>query len=257
LKSRPKIDRINQVLSEANLWGHAHRELIVALGQSRCNAAFPVLLRFASGDARRLPLVATEFVEALAALKTDDAQRALLGFIDPAIGRSSINLHFDYHDNEHLASSITELAQQQPTLKERILGLCSAHLPQANRHLLSQVIAKISSQEALLAGLNLLSDTAQPNIPPELTRGIQSVLFERRPYGSGYTLEPSNSNDIRSRLFNMVLHDAARRRAAFALLGQIEAWQLDFGRSDADSRHPDIDTATPWPPLQAVSQVPC
>lgn len=225
---------------------------MTAVGHSRCDEAVPLLLRFASGDANGSPLIASEWGEALAALNTKESRRILLSFIDPAIEQPRIGLRFGHHDNERLAPCISELARGEPTVNTCILALCNMQLPPSKRLLLSTIVAKLGTQEALLAGLNLINDTANPWVPHDLVRGIESLFFERRPYGNTYALEPRSSNEIRARLFDMVLNDGARRKSAFALLGQIEVWRLDYGRPSTEPRHPAIDTGEPWPPLQAV-----
>jgi len=50
------------------------------------------------------------------------------------------------------------------------------------------------------------------------------------------------SNELRARLFRMVAEDAKQRKAAFALLGQIEEWRLDHGRPTGEPRHPDFSS---------------
>jgi hypothetical protein len=102
-------------------------------------------------------------------------------------------------------------------------------------------------------GLSILRDDGS-GIPYELFRSLEEAFLERRPYGPGsstVTLVPRGSNILRRRLFEMSQEDALRKRSAFALLGQIEVWRLEYGRPDDEPRHPLIESEVPWPPLLA------
>jgi hypothetical protein len=110
--------------------------------------------------------------------------------------------------------------------------------------------------EALTAGLDLIHDHSTPAVPDELLRGIENVFLNRRPYGKSghaYTLEPIAANEIKSRLFAMVLRDSDRRHSAWALLGRIESWRLEHGRPSGEPRHPAPDTGQPWPPIEVAT----
>ena len=131
-------------------------------------------------------------------------------------------------------------------------------LPPAHRALLTKVIARLGTVDAILAGLNLIDDsitsnhTATSSVPYDLWKAIETVFLEQRPYGktgSSYTLMPRSSNAIRTRLFEMTLRDKRRRQSAFALLGQIEVWCLEHGRPSAEPRHPALDSGELWPPI--------
>ena len=67
--------------------------------------------------------------------------------------------------------------------------------------------------------------------------------------GAGDTIVPRGSNALRKRLFEMSQTDPLRKRSAFALLGQIEAWRLEHERPEDEPRHPMIESEVPWPPL--------
>jgi len=124
------------------------------------------------------------------------------------------------------------------------------------RLLLAEVVARLGTSEALIAGLHLIHDNEAPPVPYELLRGIETVFLDRRPYAGStqvYTLEPRAANEIKSRLFAMVVNDTGRRRSAWALLGQTELWRLEYGRPDNEPRHPAVDSGTPWPPIEAAN----
>jgi hypothetical protein len=53
-------------------------------------------------------------------------------------------------------------------------------------------------------------------------------------------------------LFQAVLHDADRRKSAFAILGKVEVWRMEYGRPLGEPRHPMIESGEPWPPLRLL-----
>jgi hypothetical protein len=53
-------------------------------------------------------------------------------------------------------------------------------------------------------------------------------------------------------LFQAVLHDADRRKSAFAILGQVEVRRMEYGRPLGEPRHPMIESGEPWPPLRLL-----
>jgi hypothetical protein len=115
-----------------------------------------------------------------------------------------------------------------------------------------QVLTALATQDAFMAGINLVKDDAEPPIPFELLRGLEALFLEHRPYGdsgSSFTLEPRDASEIRRRLFEMFLNDHARTHSAWSLLGQIEVWRLEYGRPTKEPRHPQIDSGLPWPLL--------
>src|SRR5262249_52047496 len=110
---------------------------------------------------------------------------------------------------------------------------------------------QFAGEDDRVLGLCILRDDGS-GIPYELFRSMEDAFLERRPLGPGsgaVTMVPRGSNELRKRLFEMAQSDPARKRAAFALLGQIEVWRLEYERPDDEPRHPMIDAGVPWPLL--------
>ena len=247
------IARIKEIVVATRFPGYELREVVTALGQSRCNDALGFLLELATAGGNGLQGIAGEWIDALAALGTPESRQVLLNFVDPDIEHLAVEQHFEYHDRERLASHIVTIARVEPTVRDRLYLLCARQLSPAMRLLLADVVARLGTPDALVVGLDLIHDHANPPIPYELVRGLESFFLERRPYGDTgdvYTLEPRSANEIRGRLFEMVLNDDNRRRSAWVLLGQIESWRLEYGRPSSEPRHPAFDSGEPWPPLE-------
>jgi hypothetical protein len=246
------IDHLRQVVAEAKFGGFQLREVMTALGQSRYEGALRLLLDFAAANANGFQSFAAEWIDALAALNTSESKRILLSFVDPEIEQIGFEAPFEFYHWYLLASRIADMARSEPTVKERVLRICDVQLPFKRRFLLSKIIARLGTQDALLAGLNLIADGANPPVPHDLMEAIEAAFLKRQRYGdtgSAYTLVPQASNEIRTRLFKMVLNDEARRQSASALLGKIEAWRIAYGKPSTEPRHPAFDSGVPWPPI--------
>jgi hypothetical protein len=242
------IDRIRQVLAETSLWPSALRDLLGALGASRSEEALPLLLELAGPDGTSEAKVSAEWINAVSTLATSDSRRVLMSFIEPEDdGLELWNIEHDHSEGDVLASSIADLGRVDTLIKDHIFQLCAERLPTANRLLLSKVIARLETAEAVLAGLNLINDSENPSVPYDLRKAIENLFLERRPYREtgSYTLVGRNANAVRAKLFEMSLNDDHRRQSAFALLRQIEVWRLEYARPSDEPRHPDFDSSEP------------
>lgn len=250
------IARIREVVASTRLAPYELREIVSALGHSRCVEALDLLRELAIAAGGGFQSLAAEWIAAIAALGTAESKRILLSFVDPDLAQTGLEQHLEHYHRERLASRIVEIAQSEPGVKDRLYSLCAPQLAATMRLLLADVIAGLGTGEAVIAGLDLIHDETKPAVPYGLLRGIEKVFLEQRPYGGSgyaYTLEPRAANEIKSRLFAMVLNDSNRRRSAWALLGQIESWRLDYGRPGGEPRHPALDSGKPWPPIEVAN----
>jgi hypothetical protein len=247
------VARIREVVAATGLVAHELRGITTALGNSRCADAFGLLREFTTISGREFQALAAEWIAAVATPGTPEAKRVLLSFVDPDIQQLNVAQYLEHYHSERIASAIAEIARSDPAVRRRLYDLCTTPLPPAMRTMLAAAVGQMGSGEAILAGLELIHDRADPAIPRGLLQGMENVFLERRPYGSSghaYTLEPRSANEIRGRLFAMILNDSSRTRSALALLGQIESWRLEYGRPMTEPRHPAIDSGAPWPPIE-------
>lgn len=242
------IAKMRDALGKRRLWGYELRELITALGESRSDAAVHLLYELAS-DAPVFEQCADEFINAFAALDTPRARELLQGFVDPDI--RGIALTIRPNREEVLVARLTELARRRPEVAVRLRELCERDLPEFERDVLSKVMDRLATPEALAANLNLIDDAKRPPVPQGVWRQLKSAFVERRPYGQDpnvFTEHARASNEPRARLFRMVLGDQKRRKSALMLLGRIEVWRLEYGRPTGEPRHPDLASGQCWPP---------
>ena len=242
------IAKMRDVLSKQQLPRYELRELITALGESRSDPAIDLLYELAS-DAQTFEQCEDNFINAVAALDTPRARELLLGFVDPDI--RAITLRQCPSREYMLVARLTELAQRRPEVAERLRELCERDLPETNRHVLSRVMGRLGTPEALVANLNLIDDAKPSSIPQGVWDQLESAFVERQPYRqdpNAFTLHARASNKARARLFKMALEDPKRQKSAFMILGQIEVWRLEHGRPTDEPRHPDLASGQSWPP---------
>lgn len=242
------IAKIRDVIAMRRLRGHDLRELVTALGESRSDPALDLLYELSS-DPSNLEQCEDNFINAFAALDTPRASELLLGFVDPDICgiASTHRLHFD----DVLVVRLVEQARRDSEATARLLALCKRDLPELNRHVLSKVMDRLGTPDALAANLSLIDDTKPSPVPRGIWEQLEGAFIERRPYGqlhNVFTRHARSSNDLRLRLFRMAIEDERRQKTASMLLGQIEEWRLEHGRPTDEPRHPDIASGKSWPP---------
>jgi len=158
-------------------------------------------------------------------------------------------------ESDLLASCIADMAHAEDGIRQRILRVCDTQLSPTKRMLLSKVIARLGTLDAVVAGLSLIDDSASPCLPYDLQQAIEAVFLERRPYGktgNAYTLVPRGSNEVKAKLFEMALRDDRRKQSTLALLGQIEVWRVEHGRPSTEPRHPTFDSGEMWPTIRTA-----
>ena len=183
---------------------------------------------------------------------------APLGFIDPDIPwLGSLRLISTMATRVVFASQVSGWARGDATLRQRLFALCETAVSPVARSLLAAIMDDFGTGDALLAGLGIVNDRLSPTVPYDLFKGLENLFLERRPYGgtsSAFVYAPRRADEIRAKLFAMVLSDPTRRRTAFSLLGQIEVWRLEYGRPDNEPRHPSFDLGQPWPPIALIKE---
>jgi NACHT conflict system protein len=242
------IARTRDVLGKRALRGYELGELVIALGESRSDAAVDLLTELAS-DAPTLAQSEDKFINAFATLDTPRARQLLLAFVDPDI--RGIALPARPHREDALVARLTELARRCPAVAARLRELCERDLPEPSRQVLSKAMYWLGTPEALTASLNLIDDAKPSPVPQGVWDQLEGAFVERRPYGQNpnvFTQHARASNELRLRLLRMAIGDSKRRKSAFMLLGQIEEWRLEHGRPADEPRHPDIASGGPWPP---------
>jgi NACHT conflict system protein len=184
---------------------------------------------------------------AVAKLGTPAARELLLGFVDPEL-KGLPEMPLDRIDA--LVWRIAELAKNDPKTAARLRELCDKDLSAIKRELLAKVLSDVGTGEAVISSLNLIDDRSPRAIPRGTWEHIEAAFVQRRRRDGSeniFTLEASASNQVRAKLFDMMLRDERRRKSAFKILGQIEKWRLEYGRPTGEPRHPAFNSGVPCP----------
>ena len=245
------IAKMRDVLGKRRLGGHELHGFVIALGESRSDAAIELLYELAS-DTQKFEQYEDDFINALSALDIPRGRELLLGFVDPDI-RGIVLTRRPRYREDVLVAQLIELARRRPEVAARLRELTERDLPELNRHILSGVMNRLGTPEALAANLKLIDDTKSSPVPQGVWDQLESAFVEQRPYGHNtnvFTEHARASNDLRFRLFNMAIEDEKRRKSALKLLGQIEEWRLEHGRPTGEPRHPNLVSGQSWPPKE-------
>ena len=244
------IAKMRDVFGRRPLRAYELREIVTSLGESRSDAAVDLLYELAS-DAQTFEQCEENFIDAFATLDTPRARELLLGFVEPGI--HTIAVPQNSHREDRLVARLADLTQRSPEMAARLRELCERKLPATNRHILSKVMARLGTPEALAANMNLIDDSERPPVPRGVQEQLESAFVEQQPYEghpSTFVLQPRASNDLRACLFSMSLEDGKRRKSAVRLLGQLEVWRLEHGRPTDEPRHPNLASGQSWPPIE-------
>ena len=245
------VAKIRELLSDLRFRPLEMGTAVAALGASRCDDAIEVLMELAGADGKGVEALREPWIEAIRALGGKRADQVLLSFVDPNAKLFTTEFIPDYRHGDLLARLLAERAAESGELKAELVRLANGDLPPVKRLLLAKVFGRSRTEDDLVEGLCVLRDDGS-GVPYELVRSIEDVFLERRPYGTSgnaYTLSPLGCNAVRRRLFEMAIGDPNRKRSAFALIGQIEVWRLEHGRSANEPRHPAIESDVSWPPF--------
>ncbi len=233
------VAKIREVIAELKLRTYQLRDVAGALGHSRCPEAVALLREFASDEAI-IRQLGEAWINAVAALDFPESRQLLLSFVDPEIPGLPAGLSFEREDVQ--AARLAELAQRDAAVRKRLLQLWTMQLPVLKRRLLlARVVGMVGATDAMVAGLSLIDDTADPQVPYEIWKQLEATFVEHKPsnaVSNVYTLAPRSANSIRNKLFEMTAMDARRKDSASSLLAQIEVWRLEHGRPYDEPRNP-------------------
>ena len=241
------IAKIRDVLAARQLPGYELSELVTALGESRSEDAIALLSELAA-DGQTFEQCEHEVINAISTLNFPGARELLLGTVDPDIRGIALPRH--HHSEEALVTRLNELAEREPDVAERLHELCERDLPDTNRNLLSKVMGRFGTPEAMCANLMLIDDARGQPVPHGVREQLEIAFVERRPDGAvagSFTLHARAANEIRAGLLRMAHEDRKRQESACRLLGQIELWRLEYGRPANEPRHPDLASGRSWP----------
>lgn len=172
------INRIREGLVAAKLSPYELRDLIHALGASCCEAALSLLEEIVDSlaDDDGLKQIAAVWIDAVAAIGGVHSDEILLSFIEPA-SEDRFKFDFESYYGDVLVSHIAELTRVNNKTMRRTLAFYDAEISPTKRTLLSKLVSRLGTSEAVVAGLKLIDDGASQPVPFDLSQAIErSVL---------------------------------------------------------------------------------
>jgi hypothetical protein len=245
------IAYIEKAIGTPRYWPHQYRDLILAVGHARSDAAVSFLLNVACNRDGFRDMVDV-WLEALGRLDTPASRNAVLSFIDPELPSIGLNVTFDFRVRNIFVTLVAKWARQDPGLSRPLIELSSGPLTATQSELLPEIYGELGSDQDLVAVVNLIQGRLHFF---SRERSVERWFVERRFFGNSgsFELMPRDATRARASLFQAVLTDATRRRAASSILAQVEAWRLEHGRPLSEPRHPMIESGVAWPPLAFVN----
>ena len=182
-------------------------------------------------DQSHLHAIEASWIKAVAQLDHPDAREVLVNFVNPSATGFPFGSRLEREDI--LAARLRECADKHPEIQQRLFDFCPGQLDPVKRARLAGILRFMGTQQAALAGLNLIDDHLIPAIPYEIGQLIEEIFIEHVSDGdnsNSYRLVPRSANELRAQLFEMSKSDDRRKKSASSLLGQLELWRLEHGR---------------------------
>jgi hypothetical protein len=116
------------------------------------------------------------WIDAVAAIGGVHSDEILLSFIEPA-SEDRFKFDFESYYGDVLVSHIAELTRVNNKTMRRTLAFYDAEISPTKRTLLSKLVSRLGTSEAVVAGLKLIDDGASQPVPFDLSQAIErSVL---------------------------------------------------------------------------------
>jgi len=175
------VARIRELLSEFKLGLYDQRDLLMALGQCDTPDALSLLRHLAEQNSGAFHNSAKDWIEAVAASPLPGARSLLLSFIDPDLNDGVGALTVPDYAVDLLAARISDVAQADAAVTERVIQLSAQPLAPQQRLILAKVLAWMNTPQSLLAGLNLVDDKSPQPIPYDLWKAIETFSLKSVP----------------------------------------------------------------------------
>lgn len=236
------LDKANEIILEFGLKSQFLKDILPCLGLNKSDIALSFLLELAGLNGEHINDLGKEWFETLKDMNSKESKRILMSFIDPNISVFEQNPSLSQIDA--LATCIAEAAKNDKEIYKSVTDLCSSELGEQERLILSKVIAKLNTEDAVLAGLSLIDDRLSQPIPQPLLDSVMSFFLKQKTVGksSSYTLSPQSSNRIRRKLFEMSELDTHRKLSTKLLLKKIDVLRVEYGKPMNEPWNPKFET---------------
>jgi hypothetical protein len=224
------------------------RDVLRLLAASPAEEAAEFLNELA-GDAQVQQRYFYELSEALASSASPSAHRRLITLLDELCNGTAL----PENSIHGIAKATARVVQRNPGMMTEIKARCRSANTIRQRHILSEVLREIATEDAAHAACDLLHDEFPTG--GDIERLIETVAEGRVPAGTSnafYAVSRAVTG-LRKELLHLAHTDVVRRRSAIELLAIILRQRIEHGFPPDESLHPDIATLqrhpSPWPLL--------
>jgi hypothetical protein len=147
-----------------------------------------------------------------------------------------------------LSEKIASLVRDNSEAKAEILRRYVAERDGLAKNVLEAIVAKLADPDALMTIIRNYSAHSKP-FDSFLRSAIEAVAVGQRSvpdWANAYERFSVEIPQLRKQLFSMLASESDRELAS-ACLTTIDELRDQHGRTDAEPRHPDIESGRPWP----------
>ncbi|MGE0743281.1 MAG: TIR domain-containing protein [Hyphomonadaceae bacterium] len=156
--------------------------------------------------------------------------------------------------HDQISGMVASLAARHPALRRDLIATLT-NGTDAEIALIADIVSSFKESEIVLEFLALA-----PALVKRLERALQGTLydicFEHVPsedHPGAYDVVAVPVDPLRARLFAGAQDDGPARETYARLLRHIDVLRAEYGRSYAESRHPEISRDAPWPEAASVA----
>jgi hypothetical protein len=187
-----------------------------------------------------------EWVRTLVERGTLTAARLLLDFaLDGTFGGGPMAA-----DRWWISRQLTALVHVHPELEAEILGRCQSLGDAPGREVIDHVVAELGTAEAVSALVRTYAERRK-GFDGLLDNALREAALSQQPapgWSGAYELHPVPLTKLRKTLFGMLTGSSPEVSAlAEACLRAIDELRDEYGSTEFEPRHPDVETGRPWP----------
>jgi hypothetical protein len=157
-------------------------------------------------------------------------------------------------DAHWMASELLGLIQRYPDLKAEVMRRYEAGGNGSGQAMFEYVLAELGDPEAVLTLVRAYAAVGR-GFDGLLQRAIHEAALSKEPaadWVGACELHPVPLLELRKTFFAMMQHGSARAAAlAEACLADIDGLRDEYGASEFEPRHPDVESGQPWPVVAA------
>jgi hypothetical protein len=157
----------------------------------------------------------------------------------------------DAGDAYWMARELLGLIQRYPDLKAEVMRRYETGGDGRGQAVFEHVLAELGDADAVLVLVRAYA-AAGRGFDGLLRNAIHEAALSKEPaadWDGAYELRPVPLPELRKTLFAMT-QDASPATAALAeaCLAAIDEFRDEYGASEFEPRHPDVESGRPWPP---------